>query len=94
MSGRTPWFDAETGKPILDQYVQQMPAFQAAMADGRVDQHELDAQEARLVAVMQRVEPHLDHATHELVTGLILELSCYSLLETIRALQQAREAMG
>jgi hypothetical protein len=86
------WFDETTGKPCLDEYVQEMDAFQAAMQDGRVDQHELDAQEDRLVAVMRAIEPQLDDRTHALVTELICELSCYSLLETIRALQQAQAA--
>ena len=86
--GRRRWFD-ETGKPVFDEYVQEMDAFVAAMEDGRVDEHEVEGQEVALVEVMRRVEPLLDDETHAAVTDLLCELSCYGLLQTIRAIQQA-----
>lgn len=87
---RTSWLDDETNNPILDQKVQELETFSAALADGKVDQQELAGQEARLVAVMKKVEPLLDDAQHAAVTELLVELSAYDIMRTLHELQAQR----
>ena len=60
------------------------------MADGKVDDAEIKAQEARLVALMKEVEPLLDDALHEKVTQLLCELTAYDLMQMLHQMQQAR----
>lgn len=87
---RTSWLDEEGDTPIIEQYVHQMDSFVATMADGVVDTSELQAQEARLVALMREVEPRLDDELHAMVTQLLCELTAYDLMQTLYALHQSR----
>jgi hypothetical protein len=91
---RTNWFDPKTNLPILDQRVHELEAFTQAMADGRVDRHELDAQQERLVAAMKAVEPALDDKLHQKVTTLLLELTAYDIMRTLHELQAGRPKRG
>jgi hypothetical protein len=91
MSERLDWFDPASGELLIDTYVQQMPAFIAAMEDGVVDESELEAQETQLITLMREVEPQLDDATQATVTKLLTELACLGLMQTISAIQQVRE---
>ena len=56
------------------------------MADGKIDDGELKAQEARVVALMKSVEPELDDNLHEQVTHLLCELSAYNIMHTLHQL--------
>lgn len=87
---RQSWLDDTTQLPLIDEHVQQLSSFVEAMADGRVDDHELDAQEQRLVALMKEVEPQLDDAQHAQVTRLLCELTAYNIMQTLNSLQSAR----
>jgi hypothetical protein len=89
-SARTDWLDADSQTPLIGQYVERLETFLDAMADGRVDAHELKAQQARLVALMKAVEPKLDDAVHEEVTHLLCELSAYNIMHTLHNLAEAR----
>ena len=53
MSHKTPWFDAHSEAPMLAEYARKLDSFVEVVADGRVDAGELEAQEARVVALMK-----------------------------------------
>ena len=81
------WFDADTQVPNLEQKVEKLESFTTAMADGRIDKDEMEAQEMRLVAAMKAVEPDLDDALHTKVTTLLVELTAYDIMRTLHELQ-------
>jgi hypothetical protein len=88
---RTPWFDAATHKPLINEYAQRLQSFTETMADGQVDRNELKAQENRLIASMQDVEPMLSGEVHEKVTRLMCELAAYDMMQSLRMLQESRQ---
>lgn len=87
---RMSWLDAEARTPIIDLYAQQLDSFISAIADGKVDENELQSQEARLVQLMQEIEPQLDDATHEKITRLLCELTAYDIMQVLHTMQQAQ----
>jgi hypothetical protein len=87
---RTPWFDAGNQKPLINEYAQRLQPFLDAMADGQIDDAELNAQERRLIAAMRDVEPHLRGDVHDKVTRLLCEMAAYDLMQTLHTMQQAR----
>lgn len=66
---RTSWLDADQKSVQIDDYANQLSTFVDAMADGRIDDKELAAQEQRVAKLMKEVEPTLDDATHKKLTG-------------------------
>ncbi len=86
---RTEWLDATTEMPLIGQYAERLGTFLEAMADGRIDDQELEAQEARVVALMKEIEPKLDDALHEPMTHLLCELSAYNIMNTLHQLMEA-----
>jgi hypothetical protein len=91
MSGsRQSWLDEKTQTPLIDNYVQKLSTFVESLADGIVDEAELDAQEKRLVDLLKQVEPKLDDAQHAQVTKLLCELTAYNVMQTLYSLQSAR----
>ncbi len=84
------WFDESTSTSLLAEQAQRLETFLAAAADGMIDESEVEAQEARLVEKMKEVEPLLNPQLHEKVTGLLLELVAYDLMQVMHAMQQAR----
>ncbi len=88
-SARTAWLDVTTQEPLIGQYAERLGTFLDAMADGRIEPKELEAQEARVVALMKSVEPKLDGALHEEVTNLLCELSAYNIMKTIHGLVES-----
>ena len=89
-TGRRHWFDEKTHAPLIEEYARHLQTFLDTMADGRVDDAELRAQEERLVKLMQEVEPQLDDALHEKVTRLLCELCAYDIMHLLHAVEQAR----
>ncbi len=87
---RTAWFDESTSTPTISEQSQRLDSFLAAVADGVIDDSEIQAQEARLVAIMKEVEPLLDDQLHEKVTNLLLEITAYDLMQMMNAMQKAR----
>ena len=87
---RMSWLDAEARTPIIDLYAQQLDSFIATIADGKVDELEVENQEARLVRLMQEIEPQLDDAMHEKVTRLLCELTAYDIMQVLHTMQQAQ----
>lgn len=88
--GKTPWFDDASDSPLLAEYARKLDSFLDAVADGRVDSKELDAQEKRVVDLMKQVEPHLSSEAHELVTKLLCEVTAYDLMNAMHMAGKAR----
>ena len=84
------WLDDSTQTPLIDSYVQKLGTFVDAMADGRVDDNELQSQEKRLVTLMKEIEPTLNDAQNGQVTKLLCELTAYNVMQTLNSLQSAR----
>ena len=87
---RMSWLDAEARTPIIDLYAQQLDSFISTIADGKVDEKEVQSQEARLVQLMQEIEPQLDDTMHEKVTQLLCELTAYDIMQVLHTMQQAQ----
>jgi predicted transcriptional regulator len=87
---RTSWLDKDQKSVRIDDYARQLGPFVAAIADGRIDQQELAAQEQRVVALIKEVEPQLDDATHERLTSLLCEVSAFNVMQTLHSLYEAR----
>ena len=87
---RQSWLDEKSQTPLIDDYAKNLGTFIDAMADGRIDDAELNAQEKRLVALMEEVEPQLDDAQHEKVTQLLCEMTAYSIMQLLNKMQKAR----
>ena len=86
------WLDETTQEPLIHDYTNQLTTFIDALADGKIDDAELTAQQARLKAALQEVEPKLDDALHASVTKLLCELTASNIMHTLYSLQQARPA--
>ena len=93
---RISWFDEKAEHPMIQEKVQKLDSFTAALADGVVSQDELDAQERRLTAAMRKVEPELSDDQHSKVTTLLIELSAYNIMRLLHELQvqHARATFG
>jgi hypothetical protein len=88
-STRTAWLDDKSETPLIDDYARRLGTFLEAIADGRIDHHELKDQEKRLVEIMKRVEPRLDAELHAEVTTLLCELTAYNVMQTVHELTSA-----
>jgi len=86
---RQSWLD-EAGAPVIDQYARQLGTFLEAVADGRIDDAELRAQEGRVVALMREIEPKLDDALHDKVTKLLCELAAYDVMQMLHGVTAQR----
>jgi hypothetical protein len=84
------WLDDSSQMPLIDGYVQKLGTFVDALADGHVDDTELQSQEKRLVSLMKEIEPTLNEAQHSQVTKLLCELTAYNIMQTLNSLQSAR----
>lgn len=84
------WLDDATSAPVIEQYARRLDGFVAALEDGQVDDSELAAQEARVVALMKEVEPQLPAELHGKVTQLLCELTAYDVMQCLHSLQTAR----
>ena len=87
---RSNWLDEDTQEVKIDDYAKQLTSFIDALADGRVDDTELEAQEKRVAAAMQDVEPHLDDELHAKVTRLLCELSAFTIMQLMHTVDRAR----
>jgi hypothetical protein len=86
--GRSQWLDEATDSPLVHEYGIRLSGFLEAMADGKIEKHELKQQEERLVELMKRVEPKLDDEQHEEVTQLLCELTAYNIMMTLHGLME------
>ncbi len=88
--GRSDWLDETTETPLIQEQAERLTGFIDAMADGKIEAHELQEQEARLVEIMKRVEPELSDKVHADVTRLLCELTAYNIMHTLHAVAAAR----
>ena len=86
---RVSWTDDQS-HPDLDAHVQKLEHFTNAMADGVIDETELATQEANLVSAMRAVEGSLSDDQHAKVTKLLVELTAYSVMQTLHEMMQAK----
>jgi hypothetical protein len=86
---RMSWLD-QAATPQIQAYTERLGTFVDALADGKVDTGELKQQEARLVALMKKVEPELGDDLHADVTSLLCELTAYNIMHTLHGLAAAR----
>lgn len=87
---RISWFDEESQTPQIEQHARKLTTFIDTLADGKVDEAELKAQEARLSALMKEIEPLLDDNLHAKVTQLLCELTAYDLMQMLHQMQPSR----
>jgi hypothetical protein len=87
---RIDWFDDKTNVPVIDEQVQRLEGFVQAMADGVIDERELDEQQSSVVRAMRAVQTDLTDAQHEKVTRLLVELSAYNVMRLLHELQTTR----
>ena len=87
---KSKWFDESTETPIIAEEARRLDSFLAAVADGRVDNREVQEQEARLVALMKEIEPQLEPAMHDKITQLLCELTAYDMMQVMNMMQAAR----
>ena len=87
---KSAWFDEASNTPVIAEKARQAESFIAAMADGVIDQSEVEAQESRLIELMRKIEPQLTGALHDQVTELLCELTVYDFMQAMRSVQQAR----
>ncbi|WP_422928253.1 hypothetical protein [Singulisphaera sp. PoT] len=88
-SKRTPWLD-DRSNPQIHAYTERLGTFIEALADGKIDDHELHDQQARVIALMKKVEPELSDELHHEVTALLCELTAYNIMHTLQELASAR----
>ena len=84
------WLDAAGHASLIAEKAEKTEAFVEAMADGRIDPAEVAAQENRLVALMQEVEPQLSPQLHAKVTDLLCELTVYNFMQAMSWLHEAK----
>jgi hypothetical protein len=89
-TARLKWFDEKSGAPLIESYAKKLRSFMSALADGRVEESEVKAQEKNLVGLMKQVEPLLDDEVHAKVTELLCELTAYDLMQVLHAMDANR----
>jgi hypothetical protein len=89
---KSAWFDEEANTPIIAEEAQRLESFVNALADGRVTDDELRAQEDRVVKLLKEIEPQLEPALHTRVTELLCELTAYDIMQVLNSMQQSRPA--
>jgi hypothetical protein len=83
------WLDDDGGLAI-DDMARRLGSFIDAMADGKVTDGELSAQEDRVTDLMREIEPQLDDALHARLTVLLCELSAFDIMQMLHTVQAAR----
>jgi hypothetical protein len=87
---RISWFDEKTHMPVVDEQAQKLSTFVDAMADGIIDDSELEKQQSSVVEAMKAVEGELNDEQHAKITRLLLELSAYNIMRLLHELQGSR----
>ena len=84
-----PWFDAETGTLLLDDYVSR-ESYRKVMEDGVVTSRELAEQGERVVALLRKLEGMLAPEARAVVTDALCELAVLYALERQHQIAGAR----
>src|SRR3954452_2666293 len=88
-TGRMNWLDDQSN-PLIQSYTERLSTFLDALADGGIGPRGVGDQEARLVALMKKVEPQLGEELHDDVTRLLCELTAYNVMQTVHELNEHR----
>ena len=75
-----PWFDAETGHLLFDEYVADSPIYKAITRDKVVTEEELAEQAERVVGLLRRVQSELQPQVQDLVGEALCELAVLNAL--------------
>jgi hypothetical protein len=89
---RKSWLDDKGETTLIDGYAQQSADFIQAMADGKIDDSEVQQQEEKLVALMKKIEPNLDDQQHAELTELLCELSTFNVMQMLHVIHKSRPA--
>lgn len=91
-NAKSSWVDDDSNASLIAEQAQRLDSFVQAMADGKVTDDELKAQENRLVALMKEIEPQLEPKLRDRVTHLLCELTAYDMMQALHMMQAARPA--
>jgi hypothetical protein len=69
------WFNEETSEVYSAQFFQRMESWQRAIADGRIDPEEIQAQGERVTDLLKRIESSVSDEAHAKLTETFSELS-------------------
>jgi hypothetical protein len=87
---KSAWFDEASSTSVITHHAKRLDSFLQAIADGKVTDDEVKAQEERVVKLMKEVEPQLDGKLHEQVTQLLCEVTAYDMMQSLNMMQSAR----
>jgi hypothetical protein len=87
---KSAWFDETSNASAITEHAKRLDSFLQAIADGKVTDEEVKAQEARVVKLMKEIEPQLDAKLHEQVTQLLCEVTAYDMMQSLNMMQSAR----
>lgn len=87
---RRSWLNKTGQTPQIESYARKLRSFINALADGVVDDSEVESQEQGLVRLMKEIEPQLDDALHARVTELLCELTAYDIMRLLHAMHATR----
>jgi hypothetical protein len=89
-AARQNWLDDSQQSTLIGEYTEKLTSFVDALADGRIDKDELEAQEIRLVETMKVVEPMLSDEQHTAVTQLLCELTAFNVMQMLNSLESSK----
>ena len=69
------WFNEETSEVYSAQFFQRMESWQRAIADGRIDPGEIQAQGERVTSLLKQIESSVSDEAHAKLTETFSELS-------------------
>jgi hypothetical protein len=89
-AGKSTWVDEEAELPLITERARQLDSFVDAIADGKVTDAEVKAQEARVMRLLKEIEPQLEPKVRERVTELLCELSAYDMMQVLNIMSHSR----
>ncbi len=85
---RRSWFDAKQGeRPTIGTTLPGLDTWQAAVEDGVIEAHEVEAQKDLVLQLLRDLEPMLDDPLHERVTRVLEEWTVLSAMQTTLLLE-------
>lgn len=70
-----PWFDSRTGHILFDEYILEMPSFQAIRTERVVTEEDIEQQAIRVAELLKRLEAELTPGTRLLAGEVLCELA-------------------
>ncbi len=84
MTRERPWFDADTGHLLLDEYVADMSSFRRIMEDDFVTDEELRDHALLVTDILRKLEQALEPAQREMATDALCELAVFYAITRVR----------